>query len=126
MDGVEQFDRLFGLVGLQGPDHVDLNACKRGPEGGPFSSRLLHIVFAEDALAFCQDGVDAVIGLDLGHRDQGHGPRGATCGQFGGGQAGADFGKGHWGLMLLSCVDHGAENEKSGHKARSFLSSDPV
>ena len=49
-------DRGAHLIGLQGPDQVELDIGIIGPEGGPLSLGLLDAVFAEHAVAAFEGG----------------------------------------------------------------------
>ena len=56
VDGVEQRDRLLGLVGLQRADQVQLDAGIALAQRRPLGLGLLHAVLAEDAMAGVEDG----------------------------------------------------------------------
>ena len=88
MDRVEQADRRFDLVALQRADQVNLDRAEFVAEGGPFGLRLLHHVFAEQAVALCQNMMNAFERLFLGNGDQADGAFGPAGGAFGGGDAG--------------------------------------
>jgi len=72
VDGVEQLDRLLGLVGLQRADQMQFDLGKFGFQRRPFGLRLLHAVLAEAALAGLQNGNDRRGFERLGDRDQFH------------------------------------------------------
>ena len=93
MDSVEQLNRLFGLVGLQGADHVQLHAGEFRAQGRPLRGGFLHVILAKDPLALVQHGQHPVLRLDLGHGDQGDGTRRAVMRGLGCGDAGLDSGQ---------------------------------
>ena len=95
VDHVEQLERLTGLVALQRTDQVQVDAVKGFPEIRPLSRGFLDAVLAETAMAFPQDGLDPVVRLHLGHRDEGDVCR-VALGLFGGlGDPGGDVGQSH-------------------------------
>ena len=71
MDGVEQLHGLCRLVGLERSDQVQFHVRPGHLEGRPLGLRLLHAVFAEDALTGLDDGDDLGPVEGLGHGDQG-------------------------------------------------------
>ena len=65
VDGLGQLHRLPRFVGLQRPNQVQLDLTVGFAEGGPFACRLLHLVFAKDAVALIQNRGDSGVGLHL-------------------------------------------------------------
>ena len=99
VNGVEKLHRGAGLVGLQRADQVKLDIVEFLTEGGPFALRFLHAVFAEDAVAFIEDGFDAVERLNLADGDECDVFRVALVAFDGEGDALLDIGEAH-GLVL--------------------------
>lgn len=56
MNGIKKGDRVFGLVGLQGSDQVDLRIWKGSLQPRPFLLSFLHSVFTKEALSCFKDG----------------------------------------------------------------------
>ena len=72
LDHIEQRDHVLDLVGLDRPDHVQLEVRPGGAGARPARLGLLHVVLAEHALAGGERGPDPLLGLRLADRDQGH------------------------------------------------------
>ncbi len=70
LDHVEQVERVAHLVGLQGPDQVQLDIRKPLPQRRPLRLGLLNAVLAEQAMARLEHGKNMPFVMALGHRDQ--------------------------------------------------------
>jgi hypothetical protein len=70
LDDVEQRHRLLGLVGLQRADQMQFDVGEFRLQRRPFALRLLHPVFAEDALAGLDHRADVILAESLGDGDQ--------------------------------------------------------
>lgn len=66
VDGVEQRDCVFGLVGLKRSDEAQRYIRKLGSPRRPALRRLLDAIFAEKALSRGQHRIDTIIRLLLG------------------------------------------------------------
>jgi hypothetical protein len=70
MDGVEQSDRIRGLVRLKRADQMKSDIGPLLCESGPFGLRFLDPVLAEDPLARLQQWVDRLGRMSLGDGNQ--------------------------------------------------------
>ena len=93
LHGVEKAHRVARLVGLQGADQMQFEIFDLGLERGPAGERLLHPIFAKQAVAGGDGGGDAVGRLHLADGDQAGGRRVAAGGAGGGGDPRRDGGQ---------------------------------
>ena len=91
MDAVEQPHRFFRLVRLQLANEMQFDFAVRIAQFGPFLCRLLHPVFAENALARRDQRGDALRRMRLADRHKRDVPGPPPRKSGGGGDAGADI-----------------------------------
>jgi thiamine-phosphate pyrophosphorylase len=82
-DHIENRHRLADLVALQRADQMQFDIGKFRLEGGPFGSRFLHPVFAENTLSGLDDRSDMVTVMGFGDRHKRHAARRASGHFFG-------------------------------------------
>ena len=121
LDHVEEGDRVGDLVGLQRTDEVELEIGKALLQRRIFPGRLLHAVFAEQAMAGAERRLDAIGPVRLADRDQRH--RRGIASHRGGGGRDAPANLGQRGRNLRIGSAGGIGHEHAGWSGEGFARS---